>query len=112
MSRIPPAEPKYNPTSYEDEVEEIQEIVPIKSEPGSTEATEDSPYEVTTLHPSAGVVADPTMDNSIYGEEFGEYSDYEVEEFSHAGAVPQPSIAHNMEATKGNNHLEYFHMKL
>jgi len=98
VSRIPPAsdpsEPKYNPTSYEDEIEEIQEIVPIKSEPGSAQATQDSPYEDTTLHPSAGVVADPTMDNSIYGDELAEYSQYE--ELYDEGAVAQP----NMEGTK------------
>ena len=103
VSRIPPAsdssEHKYNPTSYQDDIEEIQEIVPIKSEPGSGQATQDSPYQDTTLHPSAGAIADPNMDNSIYGDEFAEYSPYE--EFNDE-ALAQPNIAHNVEGTKGN----------
>ena len=108
VSRLLPAsgsaEPKYNPTSSEDEVEEIQEIVPIKSEPGSTQANQDSLYDDTTMHPSAGVVADPNMDNSIYGDEFADYSNYEVEQVSDEGAVAQQN---NVEGTKGNNPFKY-----
>merc|ERR1719300_261591 len=62
--------------------DDIQEVLPVKSEPvssdsvpQSTSANNDQAY--TSLGHSAGIVADPNMDNTMYSEEYGDYANYE-----------------------------------
>ena len=86
----PPVPVQYQPTpKYADEVDEIQEVVPIKSEPGCVQASQGRPgtilsmeeeYVDNTINPGEGVVADPEMDDTIYGDEYADYSNFEAVE--------------------------------
>ena len=108
---------KYHPTpNYADEVDEIQVVVPIKSEPGSVQASQGRPgtilsmeeeYVDNTINPGEGVVADPEMDDTIYGDEYADYSNYEAEQSYDEGAIAQHNMA-DMDGTKGNYTFNLF----
>jgi len=100
MDPIPPKRPRPSPQfstptqqsiskpSYQDD-DDIQEVVPVKTEPVSMMADPIPPpqpipapiVEPTYSNPishSAGIVADPNMDNSsMYGDEYADYGTYE-----------------------------------
>ena len=110
-----PLQPKYQPASYEDE-DEIQEVVPVKSEPGSipiaqdrtsTIQTMEQNYEDNTMNPGGGVVADPSMDNTIYGDEYADYSNYEADQSYDGGAMGEQNFAANLDGSKGNTIFFY-----
>jgi len=103
-----PLQAKYQPASYEDE-DEIQEVVPVKSEPGSipiaqdrtsTIQTMEQNYEDNTMNPGGGVVADPSMDNTIYGDEYADYSNYEADQSYDGGAMGEQNFAANLDGSK------------
>jgi hypothetical protein len=104
-----PVQPKYQPApKYADEVDEIQEVVPIKSEPDSVQASQGRPatilsmeeeYVDNTIHSGEGVVADPEMDNTIYGDEYADYSNYEAEQSYDGGA--HQNMAATVEGNQG-----------
>ena len=104
-----PQQPKYKPARFDTEVEEIEEVIPIKSEPGIIEASQkrqtiqnmQQDYIEDNLC-SSGVVADPNMENSVYGDEYGDYDNYEVDQSYGGGSVPLQSMAANADGTKGN----------
>ena len=104
-----PQQPKYKPARFDTEVEEIGEVIPIKSEPGIIEASQkrqtiqnmQQVYIEDNLC-SAGVVADPNMENAVYGDEYGDYDNYEVDQSYGGGSVPLQSMAANADGTKGN----------
>jgi hypothetical protein len=85
--RPPPSAPSQDArssSSYQNDDDDIQEVIPVKSEPVShTEqnntvamaAPPDPPYD--TAGAGHGVVADPGADNSMYGDdEYGDYDQY------------------------------------
>ena len=104
-----PQQPKYKPARFDTEVEEIEEVIPIKSEPGIIEASQkrqtiqnmQQVYIEDNLC-SSGVVADPNMENAVYGDEYGDYDNYEVDQSYGGGSVPLQSMAANADGTKGN----------
>ena len=104
-----PQQPKYKPARFDTEVEEIGEVIPIKSEPGIIEASQkrqtiqnmQQDYIEDNLC-SSGVVADPNIENSVYGDEYGDYDNYEVDQSYGGGSVPLQSMAANADGTKGN----------
>jgi len=85
--RPPPSAPSQDArssSSYQNDDDDIQEVIPVKSEPVShTEQNNtvamapppDPPYD--TAGAGHGVVADPGADNSMYGDdEYGDYDQY------------------------------------
>jgi len=102
-----PVQRKYHPSpkyTHEVDHDEIQEVVPIKAEPGSMPGTIQSmeeEYVDNTIHPGEGVVADPN--NTIYGDEYADYSNYEAEQSYDEGTMAQQSMATTVE---GNQELD------
>merc|ERR1719167_1817446 len=77
-----PSGPTGKPSFQNVDDDDIQEVLPVKSEPVSsdsvpqtTSANNDQAY-ASLGHP-AGIVADPNMDNTMYSEEYGDYANYE-----------------------------------
>jgi len=97
---VPPKRPRPSPQfstpsshqtiskpSYHDD-DDIQEVVPVKSEPVSLIPDPLPPQPIATpvveptystpISHSTGIVADPNMDNSsMYGDEYADYGNYE-----------------------------------
>jgi len=99
---------KYQTDGYEDE-DEIQEVIPVKSEPGSIPVAQDrtstiqtleQDYVDTTMNPGSGIVADPNIDNTIYGDEYADYSNYETDQSYDGGATGDQTMAASMEGSK------------
>jgi len=95
ISKRPRQSPQY-PTpshqskpSFQQDDDDIQEVLPVKSEPVSIMPDPIPPsqpisapvvepsYSNPSISHSAGIVADPNMDNSMYGDEYGDYGTYE-----------------------------------
>jgi len=99
-----PVQRKYQPSpkyTHEVDHDEIQEVVPIKAEPGSMPGTIQSmeeEYVDNTIHPGEGVVADPN--NTIYGDEYADYSNYEAEQSYDEGTMAQQSMATTVEGNQ------------
>jgi len=97
----PPKRPRPNPQfstpsahqsiskPYQDD-DDIQEVVPVKSEPVSlipdpvppqsisAPVVAEPSYSAPLSHSNSGIVADPNMDNSsMYGDEYADYGNYE-----------------------------------
>jgi len=77
---VPQPAPRPAPTIYHHE-EDIQEVVPVKSEPAPHPPENQSPmhsvapaYAAAQADQMAGVVADPSME---YGEEYADYGGYD-----------------------------------
>jgi len=77
---VPQPAPRPAPTIYHHE-EDIQEVVPVKSEPAPHPPENQSPmhsvapvYAADQADQMAGVVADPSME---YGEEYADYGGYD-----------------------------------
>ena len=100
--------------SYQQQDEEIQEVVPVKSEPVSQHpdpplsslAHTEQPYTVPRAAPQVphqiqheGVVADPNME---YGEDYGDYEGYEEGgmDASYDGTIMNSSMGGN-DSNKG-----------
>ena len=108
-----PVQRKYQPApKYADEVDEIQVVVPIKSEPGSVQASQGRPgtilsmeeeYVDNTINPVEGVVADPEMDDTIYSDEYADYSNYEAEQSYDGGAKAHQNLAATVEGNQGKS---------
>jgi len=85
----PPPLPRRSPTSYQQD-DDIQEVVPVKTEPDSHPVEQPVP----TFHPEPhvqnsfpahhGVVADPNME---YGEDYGDYEGYDGADGGYDGGV-------------------------
>jgi len=85
----PSHQPLSKPSYQQQDDDDIQEVLPVKSEPGTmmqdpipTSQPISAPvvnpsYSNPTISHSAGIVADPNMDNSMYGDEYGDYGTYE-----------------------------------
>jgi len=73
---------KVLPTNYQHEEDDIQEVVPIKSEPMHAESPASHPYSAVveqgypdnTQQEEQGIIANP---NTEYGEEYVDYDGYE-----------------------------------
>ena len=76
---LTPVSKRVTPTIYQEEEDDIQEVVAVKSEPTPVQAEAptqytamvEQPFSTTTQQNNAGIMANPTMD---YEEE--EYADY------------------------------------
>jgi len=90
-----PRAPASSTNSYQQEDDDVQEVVPVKSEPISIPAdTANNSYSAmveksytsdTTQLAQEGIVADPNME---YGEEYGDYEEnYVGQEGGYEGAV-------------------------
>jgi len=85
----PSHQPLSKPSYQQQDDDDIQEVLPVKSEPGTmmqdpippsqpiSAPVVDPSYSNPTISHSAGIVADPNMDNSMYGDEYGDYGTYE-----------------------------------
>jgi len=98
----------YQPTtSYTSQEEEIQEIVPIKTEPVVTQAQPiqetiqsiEQTYIDNTESTYEGVVADPNTEDALYGDEYADY-EYEGDQSYHGEHAAQQNITGNVEGTK------------
>jgi len=70
---------KSSPVSYHQQDDDVQEVVPVKTEPVSLPPeqpvpTFHPPPHVQDVFPADGVVADPNME---YGEDYGDYEGYD-----------------------------------
>jgi len=84
-----PSHQSISKPSFQQDDDDIQEVLPVKSEPVSIMPDPIPPpqpisapvvepqYSSSTISHSAGIVADPNMDNSMYGDEYGDYGNYE-----------------------------------
>jgi len=84
----PPPLPRGSPTSYQQD-DDIQEVVPVKTEPVSHPAEQPVPTfhpepHVQNSFPAHGVVADPNME---YGEDYGDYEGYDGADGGYDGGV-------------------------
>jgi len=84
----PPPLPRRSPTSYQQD-DDIQEVVPVKTEPDSHPAEQPVPTfhpepHVQNSFPAHGVVADPNME---YGEDYGDYEGYDGADGGYDGGV-------------------------
>jgi len=71
--------PKSNPVPYHHQDDDVQEVVPVKTEPVSLPPEQPVPTFHPPPHgqdvfPADGVVADPNME---YGEDYGDYEGYD-----------------------------------
>jgi len=85
----PSHQPLSKPSYQQQDDDDIQEVLPVKSEPGTilqdpippsqpiSAPVVDPSYSNPSISHSAGIVADPNMDNSMYGDEYGDYGTYE-----------------------------------
>ena len=84
-SRIDQPHISANNAMYSPVDDDIQEVVPVKSEPVTIIPdeihTQQAPVSTSSYTPtedqSGGIVADPNVDNSMYGDEYADYSAYE-----------------------------------
>jgi len=75
----PPNIPKSSPVPYHHQDDDVQEVVPVKTEPVSLPPEQPVPTFHPPPHgqdvfPADGVVADPNME---YGEDYGDYEGYD-----------------------------------
>jgi len=85
----PSHQPLSKPSYQQQDDDDIQEVLPVKSEPGTilqdpippsqpiSASVVDPSYSNPSISHSAGIVADPNMDNSMYGDEYADYGTYE-----------------------------------
>ena len=85
----PSHQPLSKPSYQQQDDDDIQEVLPVKSEPGTimsdpippsqpiSAPVVDPSYSNPTISHSGGIVADPNIDNSMYGDEYGDYGTYE-----------------------------------
>eukprot|EP00092_Neocalanus_flemingeri_P016565 GFUD01017925.1.p1 GENE.GFUD01017925.1~~GFUD01017925.1.p1 ORF type:complete len:335 (-),score=111.39 GFUD01017925.1:101-1105(-) len=110
----PPPAPRAAPPSYHPDEDDIQEVVPVKSEPvplpPDTQthslthmAQVEQAYSTPQVDQMAtGVVADPNME---YGEEYGDYEGYEGADGTYEGGVLDAS-GMDMGGQDGNKELD------
>jgi len=93
----PPPVPRVTPATYHDDVD-IQEVVPVKTEPVSLPAETPPPTFHSIPHVNvqedysaahlgemgSGVVADPNME---YGDDYGDYEGYDGMDASYDGSI-------------------------
>jgi len=116
-SHHPPA-PSQDPTSrqsfHNSDDDDIQEVVPVKSEPVSHTETNNTVAMAPPPEPvyegggpSHGIVADPGEDNSsMYGDDYGDYGQYGSEaDGSFDGSMMDSSMAGSASAD-GNKELD------
>jgi len=84
-----PSHQSISKPSFQQDDDDIQEVLPVKSEPVSIMPDPIPPsqpisapvvepqYSSSNISHSAGIVADPNMDNSMYGDEYADYGNYE-----------------------------------
>ena len=82
------------PTSFSAQDEDIQEIVPVKSEPGLVQQNIEQGYVGNTINSGGGVVADPNSEDPAYQDA---YEDYDYDQAYHGETNTQQGT----EGTKG-----------
>ena len=70
--------------------------------PGTILSMEEE-YVDNTINPGEGVVADPEMDDTIYGDEYADYSNYEAEQSYDGGAMAHQNMAATVEGNQGKS---------
>ena len=65
-------------------------------------------YVDNTINPGEGVVADPNIDNTIYGDEYADYSNYEADQSYDEGAMAHQNMPGTLEGTQGNNNFNLY----
>jgi len=105
----PPPVQRAPPVSYQPDDDDIQEVVPVKSEPVSLPPDTQTPMvHVEQAHSTpqvdqmtTGVVADPNME---YGEEYDDYGDYAGADGSYEGGLDASGMT--MGGQDGNKELD------
>ena len=101
------------PAVFPDQEDDIQEVVPIKSEPVSITPSHgrlipvqsmEQEYVGNTTSQIEALEGDPHMDDTIYSDEYADYSNYEAEQSYEGEALARQNTAASVEGVNGKDH--------